>query len=247
MNPRQRRGVLLLGLGFVGAVIVFVVIAGYVADVRKNVKPTTEVFVLKRDVQAQESIASSLLARKEVPEKYVSKTAITDLTAIGNRVAGQHLPKGAELQEGMLIDPPRITPGQREISVLISADTGVAGKIQPGDTVDIEATFPAEGQGQSIARARTIISRAQIVTIGTPQTGAGRQNFGTDQGRSPNRSADTVVPVTFALSPRQVLVLTYAEQYADGIRLALIAPGDSSRVKNSDRDYTLPPTTRRAP
>ena len=241
MNPRQRRGVLLLGLGFVGAVIVFFAVAGYVADVRRDVKPTTTVFVLKRTVEAQQQITPDLLVRREKPIKYVPRTAITDIAAVGNRVAGQPLPRGAELQEGMLVDPPAVAPGQREISVLISADTGVAGKIQPGDLVDIEATFA--GDNRSVARARTVISAAQIVTIGAPRSGTGRRNFGAD-GQAGGGEGASVVPVTFALSPRGVLVLTYAEQYADGIRLARISPGDGSRVKQSEREYTLPPTRR---
>ena len=243
MNPRQRRGVLLLGVGVVGAIVVFFVVAGYVADVRRNVEPTTTVFVLKRAVEAQEPIAPQMLARREKPVKFVATTAITDLTAIGNRVAGQPLPKGAELQEGMIVSPPTIAPGQREISVLVSADTGVAGKIQPGDLVDINATFP--GDQRSLPRARTVITRAQIVTIGTPRAGSARRNFGTDGGSG--ESSQSVVPVTFALSRRGVLVLTYAEKYSDGIRLALIAPGDPSRVMSSAREYTLPATTRPAP
>ncbi len=246
MNPRQRRGLLLLGLAFLGAVAVFVGVASYVADVRENIRPETTVLVLNRSVEAQQPVTPEMLDRRVVPKKFVSEQAITDPTAVASRVAGQRLPEGAQLQEGMLVAPPTLEPGQREISVLISAETGVGGKIQPADLVDIIATYG--GDTRSLARARTIISRAQIVTIGTPQQGSGRRNFGSEEeGGGGAGGGDAVVPVTFALSPRGVQILTHAESFATEVRLALIRPGDLSSVKKKDREYTLPVTRRRAP
>jgi len=250
VNPRQRRGFLLLGLAFIGAIAVFLAVASYVADVRKNIRPETTVLVLNRNVDVQQPVTPDMLEPMRIPRKFVSEQAITDATAIASRVAGQRLPKGAQLQEGMLVAPPVLEAGQREISVLISAATGVAGKIQPGALVDIEATYG--GDQRSVARARTIIARAQIVTIGAPQEGTAQLNFGEDAeqgggGGGGDGGGDAVVPVTFALDPRGVLILTHAESFATEVRLALIRPGDDSKVKRKRREYTLPPTKRRAP
>ena len=41
MTPRQRRGVLLLFVAGIGAILVFSLISGYVSDVRKDVEPKT--------------------------------------------------------------------------------------------------------------------------------------------------------------------------------------------------------------
>lgn len=249
MNPRQRRGFLLLILAFLGAIAVFVGIASYVAEVRKNIRPETTVLVLRRNVDAQQPVTPDMFETKRIPKKFVSGQAISDANAIASRVAGQRLPKGAQLQEGMLVAPPTLTPGQREISVLINAETGVAGKIQPGDLVDIEATYG--GDQRSLPRARTVISRAQILTIGAPQAGTSLRNFGADAdqggGGGGAGGGGAVVPVTFALSPKGVLILTHAESFAEEVRLALISPGDDSRVKGKRREYTLPRTKRRAP
>jgi pilus assembly protein CpaB len=46
VNPRQRRGVLLLVVAAVGAVVVFALVSGYVDDVRKEVEPKTSIIVL---------------------------------------------------------------------------------------------------------------------------------------------------------------------------------------------------------
>jgi pilus assembly protein CpaB len=251
MNPRQRRGILFLALAAVGAIVVFAVVANYVADVRKNVTPKTSVLVLTRDVPALEPVTADDVRSENVPVKYAPKQAIQELTAVGDRVAGTDLPAGADLEEGMLIEPPQLQPGEREISVLISADTGVAGKIRPGDLVDIEAAFP--GDQRSVPRARTIIERARIITIGPPTSGPNKRTFGEGDTATTAAGANAAaavrgaageqfVPVTFALTPRRVQILTYAETYADEVRLALIRPGDNSRV-GPDKEYTLPPTT----
>ena len=56
MNPRQRRGVLLLILAALGAIGVFAAVSSYVADVREQVTPTTTALRLTRDVPAQGNI-----------------------------------------------------------------------------------------------------------------------------------------------------------------------------------------------
>ena len=148
----------------------------------------------------------------------------------------------------MLIEPPSLQKGQQEISILINADTGVAGKLRPGDLVDVLATFQPDDQSRSPASARTIIRRARIVTIGLPRAAA--RPGGTDNAL---RAADAtqqqvLVPVTFALRPTLSLRLTYAETFASEIRLSLIRRGDETRkLPTSKREYTLPPTRARTP
>jgi pilus assembly protein CpaB len=245
LNPRQRRGVLLLVLAGVGAIVVFALVASYVSGVQKQVDPKTSVLVLNRDVPALQPIPTSALSRRQVPEKFVSRRALREPVAIGDRVPGAALPAGSQLEEGMFVEPPALRKGQQEVSILISADTGVAGKIRPGDRVDVNATFA--GDRRSVPSARKVITNAQIVTIGTAQLQGPKAFQPTDGASSAQAASAQVVPVTFALSPRDVLKLTYAETNAAGIRLSLIRPDDPNLVKPSARSYTLPPTVERPP
>jgi pilus assembly protein CpaB len=247
VNPRQRRGVLLLVLAAVGAVVVFALVSGYVDDVRKEVEPKTSIIVLGQNVPALQPIPPAALRRKVVPEKYAPARAIREPLAIGNRVAVANLPAGAELQDGMLTEPPALDKGQQEVSVLISADTGVAGKVQPGDRVDVNATFA--GDDRSLPTARKIIVNAHVVTVGLPQQGARPFQQGNDSNpASPAaNAASEVVPVTFALKPRDVLRLTYAETNAQQIRLSLVRPDDPNEVTKRSREFTLPPSNERPP
>lgn len=242
MTPRQRRGVILLAFAAIGAVLVFAAISGYVDDVRKNVEPKTSVLVLTRSVPQLEPIPLDAVRRKSVPQKWASRLALKDPTQIGPRVPSTELPAGVELQEGMLVEPSALEEGEQEISILINADTGVAGKLQPGDAVDVLATFQADQNTRSPASARTLIRRARVITIGAPKTGK-RPEAAENAGAA----SAVVLPVSFALRPTLALRLAYAESFASEIRLSLIRRGDEGRkLRKSKREFTLPRTRRRA-
>ncbi len=244
MNPRQRRGVLLLVLAVVGAIVVFVLISSYVSDVRKDVNPKTSILVLRQSVPAFQPIPPTALARREVPAKYAPARALREALEIGNRVPSTELPAGIELQDGMLISPPALQRGQQEVSIMINADTGVAGKIQPGDRVDVNATFA--GDQNDVPTARKLIVNARIISVGLPQQGA-RPFQQRDDNGAPTNPAQLVVPVTFALKPRDVLRVNYAESNAEEIRLSLVRPDDPNAVSPRSREFSLPPSKERPP
>jgi pilus assembly protein CpaB len=244
LNPRQRRGVLLLVLAAVGAVVVFALVSSYVDDVRKDVEPKTSILFLRQSVPALQPIPPAVIGRKEVPQKYAPARALHEPLAIGNRVPSTELPAGVELQDGMLIAPPALEKGQQEVSIMINADTGVAGKVQPGDRVDVNATFAADDQ--SVATARKLITNARVVTIGLPQQGSRAFPARDDNGTAPNPTS-LVVPITFALKPRDVLRLNYAETNAQEIRLSLVRPDDPNRISQRSREFALPPSKERPP
>lgn len=247
MTPRQRRGVLLLFVAGIGAILVFSLVSGYVSGVRKDVEPKTAVLVLTRAVPELQPIPPDALALKSVPEKWVGRQALRDPSQVGALVPNTALPAGVELQQGMLVEPPQLEKGQQEISILINADTGVAGKLRPGDTVDVLATFQPDDNTRSPASARTIIRRARIVTIGLPRAAA-RPGSNDSAVRQAAAEQQVLVPVTFALRPTLSLRLTYAETFASEIRLSLIRRGDEGlTVPPARREYTLPPTRARTP
>jgi pilus assembly protein CpaB len=247
MTPRQRRGVLLLFVAAVGAILVFSAISSYVDDVRKDVEPKTTVLVLTRSVPELQPIPLDAVREKSVPVKWAGHQALRDAAEIGSLVPNTPLEAGVELQQGMLVEPPSLEEGQQEISILINADTGVAGKLQPGDSVDVLATFPADERQHSPASARTLIRRARVVTVGLPRSAA-RPGTNPQDGTQTANEQQVLVPVTFALRPTLALRLTYAETFASEIRLSLIRRGDEGRkLPKGKREFTLPPTIKKLP
>ena len=247
MTPRQRRGVLLLFVAAVGAILVFSAISSYVDDVRKDVEPKTTVLVLTRSVPELQPIPLDAVREKSVPVKWAGRQSLRDPAEIGSLVPNTPLEAGVELQQGMLVEPPSLEEGQQEISILINADTGVAGKLQPGDSVDVLATFPADERQHSPASARTLIRRARVVTVGLPRSAA-RPGTNPQDGTQTANEQQVLVPVTFALRPTLALRLTYAETFASEIRLSLIRRGDKGRkLPKGKREFTLPPTIKKLP
>jgi pilus assembly protein CpaB len=233
MNPRQRRGILLLTLAALGLLFVFVLVADYVSDVRSEVDPKVRVLALAQPVERDRAITDDMVKTIELPEHWAPRTALRDRARLIGQVATADIPKEAILQEGMIGPPPELATGQREVAILVDAETGVAGKIGPGALVDIIATFDADEDGE-LPYSSVVVPGARIIDVGQPALKGGRGVQ--EQAADPTQ----VVPVTFALTPRQQLIVTEAESFAAEVRLSLLRPGEESDLKKEDRVYVRP-------
>jgi pilus assembly protein CpaB len=234
MNPRQRRGILLLTLAALGLLGVFVLVAGYVSDVRAEVDPKVRVLALSKAAEKDKAVTDDMVKTVELPERWAPRTAIRDRARLIGQVASSNLPAGALLQEGMIASPPQLGTGEREIAILVDAETGVAGKIGPGAAVDIVATFPGDQQSGTKPVATVVVKGARIIDVGQPALKGG--NGVREQQQDPQQ----VVPVTFALNPREVLRVTYAESFSQEVRLSLLRPGETSALDKKESNYTRP-------
>jgi pilus assembly protein CpaB len=232
VNPRQRRGVLLLVLAGLGTIAVFVAVSNYVADVRSRVGPEITVLKLTSDLQPYQPVNPTVVRAVLVPQRWAPNSAMHDINEVAGKVAGAFLARGSYLEVGMVVPPPQIEPGQRELAIMVDSETGVAGKIAPGSVVDILATFPADDQSKVPPKAEIIVAGARIIEVGTPTTVQKEVAGGFSQNK--------VVPVTFALSIKDTLVLTYAESFATRVRLALVGGGDTTTVPLDQRILQIP-------
>jgi pilus assembly protein CpaB len=235
MNPRQRRGLLLLVLSGLGLLAVFVLIASYVADVRTEVDPKIQLLTLTKPVKAFQSVPDDAVTTVTMPKRWAPTSALRDRGDLVGYVAGTDLSKDSLLQKDMLIATPALSPGQREVAILVDAETGVAGKIGPNSIVDIVATFQGNDQRNISPKSTVVVPAARIIEVGQTQLKGGR-------GVQQQADADPkqVVPVTFALSPHDQLMVTYAESFAQEVRLALRRQGDIAPLKPNERTYTRP-------
>ena len=233
MNPRQRRGLLLIAIAALGLIVVFVLVAGYVADVRKEVDPKVSLIALAKPVAAHQAITDDMVKTVEMPQRWVPPSAMRDAGELVGLVAGTDLEPNTLLQNDMLIAPPQLAPGQRELAILVDAETGVAGKIGPDSVVDLIATYP--GSQTKAPESRVVVPSARIIEVGQPRLkgGNGVQEQAADPGQ--------VVPITFALTPEQALVVSYAETNAAEVRLALLRPGDSEELTSKQKVYRREP------
>lgn len=219
MNPRQRRGALFLVLSALGALGVFGLVVTYVGDVNAQVGNLATVYRVSNDLPALSEVTPGDVERAEVPERWLTDDVVRSLNELEGQVTAAEVRAGSSLSSGMFIERPRLTAGQREIAILIDAETGVAGKVRPGDLVDIYATFP--GLDEQPPFARVVVANARVLDIGGAEDVSREDTEG-------NLQEGRAIPVTFALSKQQSLDLALAESAATKVRLALIAPGDAS-------------------
>jgi pilus assembly protein CpaB len=219
-------------LATVGAVFVFITVVGYVgkvqADADAAVGEMTTVLQVQSKVEAFQPVTASSVKQTQIPKKWATGAFVTSIADLQGKVAASGIPVGAYLQQGMLLEAPSLQPGQREIAIMIDAETGVAGKVMNGSIVDVYASFESTQNGQrtTAACAVRILNRVQVINVGqvqqTTETGGQKQ-----EGGRPNTGA--AVPVTFALSSDETLKLTYAESFSRQVRLALVGGAQDTK------------------
>ena len=223
VNPRQRRGIVFMVLSVLVAVAVFVILTNYVRSVSSQVGPTTTVYRAAGPIDAYVPLDESNLEPYQVPERWAAPTARLDLPDLDGRRVGFALEAGTVVTSDMLVPPSDLSPTEREIAINVDAVTGVAGRVRTGDRVDLYAVF-ADVTGLP-AQVRVLVRDVRIVSIGGVQTVTQSDDEGIEE-------AD-VIPVTLALEPDDSLAVTYANAFAEEVRLVAL-PTDTGLDRSED-------------
>lgn len=229
MNSRQRRGVILLILSVICALGAFAGVLSVIDDVKSKVGPEVTAYELRSDVAPYTTLNSGQFKKISMPQRWLSPNAVTDLAGIQDKIAVTTLKKGSLLQSDMIVDQPALKPGQQEVAIMIDAATGVAGKITPGSLVNVYATFQGK-QSSDPDQSKIIVTNARVLDVG---------ELTSLEPDNKNQQPTDAVPITFALSTLDAQRLTYAESFAQRVRLALVAPGTTTTVPDKDRTYEL--------
>ncbi|WP_333758870.1 Flp pilus assembly protein CpaB [Streptomyces sp. ISBFB 2968] len=231
MNSRQRRGIILLILSVLCALGAFAGVLSVINDVKSKVGPEVTAYRVKSDIEPYTELGATQFEKVEMPERWLSENAVTDLSRVRGKTAVTTLKAGSLLQTDMIVDTPALRPGQQEVAIMIDAATGVAGKITPGSTVNVYATFEGPREGDP-DQSKIIVTGAKVIDVGE------LTSLEPDED-SRDREPTDAVPITFALSTIDAQRITYAESFARRVRLALVAPGGDTTVPDKDRTYEL--------
>lgn len=225
MNPRQRRGLILIVLSVLVAMGVFVILTSYVRDVSSQVGPTTTVYQAVEPIGAYRPLGEDNLEPVQVPERWTSETSRLELAELEGRRIGFPLEPGTTVTRDMLVPASDLSPTEREIAISVDSVTGVAGRVRPGDRVDIYAVF-SDVTGLP-AQVRVLVREVRVVTIGGEQTVTEADEDGV--------SENEVIAVTLALEPDDSLSVTYANAFAEEVRLVAL-PTDQGADRTDDVD-----------
>ncbi|MEW2509733.1 Flp pilus assembly protein CpaB [Streptomyces sp. NPDC046870] len=230
MNSRQRRGVILLILSVLCALGAFAGVLSVIHDANSKVGPEVAAYRVRSEVKPYTALDTGQFEKIEMPKRWLSGNAVTDLRQIRGKIAVTTLHAGSLLQTDMIVDRPALQPGQQEVAIMIDAATGVAGKITPGSRVNVYATFEGKKEGDP-DQSKIIVTSARVIDVG--------RITALEPDRDKDRQPTEAVPITFALSTIDAQRVTYAESFAQRVRLALVAPGSETGVPDKDRTYEL--------
>ncbi|MER6460353.1 Flp pilus assembly protein CpaB [Streptomyces sp. NPDC048409] len=230
MNSRQRRGVILLILSVICALGAFAGVLSVIDNAKSEVGPKVTAYKVRSDVKPYTTLSADQFQKVEMPERWLSANAVTSLGAIQGKIAVTTLKKGSLLQSDMIVDQPALKAGEQEVAIMIDAATGVAGKITPGSLVNVYATFQGKQQSDP-DQSKIVVTNARVLDVGAQLSYVDPDNR--------NQQPSDAVPITFALSTLDAQRLTYAESFAQRVRLALVAPGTTTTVPDKDRTYEL--------
>ena len=143
---------------------------------------------------------------------------------LGRRV-GFRLNAGSTVSSDMLIPSSSLTQDEREVAVNVNSVTGVAGRVRPGDRVDLYAVF-ADVPG--LPKSVKVLARdIRVVSI------AGEQQV--TQAGEDGIQEQSVIPVTLAVVPKVAMSLTYAANFAAEVRLVAL-PNDVGTDRRGEVD-----------
>jgi len=213
-------------LSVVLAVVVFFVVAGYVVNVSSQVGSVVTVYRAAGPIPAFELIDEESLVADEVPARWLSDTArLTLEDLLGQRVA-VNLEEGTMLTADLIVPASDLSPTEREIAVNVDSVTGLAGRIETGDYVDIYAVF-ADVPGLS-KQVRVLVQNVRVVSVRGEQQQVDEASLDGQQ---------SVIPVTLALEPNDALAVTYASAFAEEVRLVGLPTGTGEDRTGEKGDF----------
>jgi len=222
-------------LGIAAALVTAQYLRGATARLTREAEPV-QVLVATQDVPrgttAEEALKQGLIQVQEVPQRYVSASAVSSARGIEGQVLAAALSKGEQVTRARFQFPSEaglsfaIPDGFVAMSIPADDVTCVGGMLKSGDWVMVTATFDPGPNGKD-AESRILLSKARVLAVGI-DTGTGSTNEGSEQdgslnvtARSSGGNATQVATVTLALKPADVEKVVFAERQGS-VWLALL-------------------------
>ncbi|MDY7097443.1 MAG: Flp pilus assembly protein CpaB [Pseudomonadota bacterium] len=133
-----------------------------------------KVLVANRALPAGTIITADAMGFQQWPEELVQDAYFIDGESDMNQLLGTvvrfPITAGEPVTQGSLVSPgdrgflaAALGPGMRAVTVPVSARTGVAGFVFPGDRVDLVLTQTVEGEGRELRTAETVLRNLRVL------------------------------------------------------------------------------------
>jgi pilus assembly protein CpaB len=204
--------------------------AGEPAPVVEAQEPTgPKVLVANRALPAGTIITADAMGYQQWPEELVQDAYFiegnSDMSQLLGTVVRFPVTAGEPVTQGSLVSPgdrgflaAALGPGMRAVTVPVSAKTGVAGFVFPGDRVDMVLTQTVDGEDGDLQAAETVLRNLRV--LATDQT---TEQVTDEQGKTMVRAFSTV---TLEVTPQIAEKVTVAQTIGE-ITLVLRSISDS--------------------
>ena len=227
MNPRRRRGLLLLSLALASGGLAATQVSHTVGEVEGRVGRPVPVVVAARDLAPGRSVSARALAMRRVPARYVPPGAVASPEEVSGLRTAVPVAAGSYLTanelEGASARGGRgggLGRGERAVEVAVAGGDALSQSAAPGGRVDVlVSTEGGSGRGRSFLALEDV--ELMGFRAGGGETAAGG---GDSQRRAPTGVA------TLRVTLRQAVYLTAAENFAREVRLLPRPPGDRGRL-----------------
>ena len=215
MKSRLLGGLAALLLAVIGAILLFVYVQGASARAQAGLEPVN-VLVVTESIPAGTKAAE--LAGKtrvaSIPKSAVPDGALANLDQQDGKVTAVALEPGEQLLAGRLVDPKELVPGTvpvpaglEEITLLMSPERIVGGRLEAGDKVTIYSSFDKpDGQTGLLFHDVLVTAVQKAPSTAKTNTSSGSSEPAVDM---PNGSAF----ITFARSDADAAKLVFTAEY----------------------------------
>lgn len=194
----DRRKLLLLAASLIVAVVAALaarsMFAGAAAPTVQAAQPQEQgpkVLVAKRSLPVGTIITADAVGYQLWPRELVQDAYFVDgeanVAQLLGTVVRHPLTAGEPVTQGSLVAPgdrgflaAALGPGMRAVTITVSASTGVAGFVFPGDRVDLVLTQTVEGDGQPLSASETILRNLRVLATDQSTESTTTENGQTD-------------------------------------------------------------------
>lgn len=144
------------------------------AEAAQEVAQGPKVLVAQRALPTGTIITADSINFQDWPEEMVKDAYFldgeADMTKLLGTVVRFPITAGQPITQGALVAPgdrgflaAALGPGMRAVAIPVSAKTGVAGFVFPGDRVDLVLTQAVKGEGEALKASETILRNLRVL------------------------------------------------------------------------------------
>ncbi|UEL27549.1 Flp pilus assembly protein CpaB [Pseudarthrobacter sp. L1SW] len=215
MKSRLLGGLAALLLAVIGAVLLFVYVQGASARAQAGLEPVNVLVVAERVPAGTPSSDLAGKVRSEaVPKSAVPEGALATLDQQEGKVTAVSLEPGEQLLSARLVDPRELVPGTvpvpdglEEVTLLLSPERILGGRLEAGDKVTIYTSFEKTDQQTGLLFYDVLVTAVQKAPSEAKNaSGAGSSDAAVEM---PTGSAF----ITFARSDADASKLIYSAEF----------------------------------